>query len=100
MVLSLIMIMMAFFSVQAIFYIVGDKGIVRILELHAEVDSVNLENVLLAEKNKALEQEIQDIKSNAETLEHVAREELGMIHKGETFFYFTEEATDHHSETP
>ncbi len=96
----LCLIMMAFFSSQAIFYILGEKGIVRILELRAEVDGKNLENVLLTEKNNALEHEIQDIKSNAETLEHVAREELGMIRKGETFFYFTEEAAAHHSETP
>ena len=54
MVLSLIMIMMAFFSVQAIFYIVGDKGIVRILELHAEVDSVNLGECAFGREKQSL----------------------------------------------
>ncbi len=98
MVLSLVM--MAFFAGQAMLHIWGEKGVVRILEIRSEIDNINHQNAFLADKNRALEQEILDIKGNLETLEHVAREDLGMIRQGETFFYFTEEATDHPSETP
>ena len=54
------------------------------------------ENQQLRERNQALEAEVQDLKQGLGAIEERAREELGMIKEGETFYQIIEEpvATD------
>ncbi len=49
------------------------------------------ENRRLAERNRALAEEVLDLRSGLEAVEERARSELGMIKKDETFYQVVEE---------
>lgn len=61
-------------------------GIVQIWHLnHANV-ALKQDNAALIERNDILEAEVEDLKSGNEAIEERARNDLGMIKKGETFY--------------
>jgi len=75
---------------------VGDGSFVEVWDLYQQVEMQREENQQLRERNQALEAEVQDLKQGLGAIEERAREELGMIKEGETFYQIIEEpvATD------
>lgn len=61
-------------------------GLPSVLRLHRTVEVQRQDNAVLAERNKVLAAEVQDLKSGLDALEERARSNLGMIKQGETFF--------------
>ena len=61
-------------------------GLPSVLRLHRTVEVQRQDNAVLAERNKVLAAEVQDLKSGLDALEERARSDLGMIKQGETFF--------------
>ena len=61
-------------------------GVPSVLRLHRTVEVQRQDNAVLAERNKVLAAEVQDLKSGLDALEERARSNLGMIKQGETFF--------------
>lgn len=70
----------------------GDGGLLALLKLKQEISTQKTENVLLRERNLALEAEVRDLKEGSEAIEERARAELGMVKKGETFYQIIESA--------
>ncbi len=58
--------------------------------LNVAVARQSRENARLAERNKALDAEVRDLKHGLAAIEERARTELGMIKKGETFYQVVE----------
>lgn len=52
----------------------------------AKVEARQLQNANLAQRNKLLEADIEDLKIGLEAIEERARTELGLIKEGETFY--------------
>jgi len=75
---------------------VGDGSFAEVWDLYQQVEMQREENQQLRERNHALEAEVQDLKQGLGAIEERAREELGMIKEGETFYQIIEEpvATD------
>jgi cell division protein FtsB len=69
----------------------GDGGIPEILQLQKEVDEVQAEANRLKERNKALEAEVNDLKTGLDAIEERARNELGMIGKDEVYYQVIED---------
>lgn len=69
----------------------GDGGISDVWRLNKSIQVQNQENIILKERNLALEAEVQDLKQGMNAIEERARNELGMIRKGETFYQVVEE---------
>ncbi|MBI2383375.1 MAG: cell division protein FtsB [Gammaproteobacteria bacterium] len=65
---------------------VAEGGIAHTHRLKAEVRAQQNENRRLQARNGALEAEVADLKSGVGAIEARARETLGMIRKGETFY--------------
>lgn len=65
---------------------VGDGGVPDVMHLQNEVDAAKLQENKLKERNKALAAEVSDLKQGLEAAEERARNELGMIRNGETFY--------------
>ena len=61
-------------------------GLVQIWRLHHDMAAVQVENAALAERNRVLQAEVDDLKQGNEALEERARNDLGMIKKNETFY--------------
>ena len=69
---------------------VGDGGLQDVWELHQEVEALRQENARLQERNAALNAEVLDLKQGLDAIEEHAREDLGMVKEGETFYQIVE----------
>jgi cell division protein FtsB len=64
----------------------GDGSIKDGWRLQNSIAEQSAENSQLKERNQALAAEVDDLKQGLEAIEERARNELGMIKKGETFY--------------
>lgn len=64
----------------------GKNSVPDYLSLEEEVARQNIDNEKLQQRNKLLYADTDDLKSGSEAIEERARNELGMIKNGETFF--------------
>lgn len=64
----------------------GKNSVPDYLALEEEVQRQQLDNDKLKRRNKLLYADTDDLKSGVEAIEERARNELGMIKEGETFF--------------
>jgi cell division protein FtsB len=68
----------------------GDGSLQDVWRLHKDVEQQRQENAVLRERNEALEAEVLDLQQGLGAIEERAREDLGMIKKGETFYQVVE----------
>lgn len=64
----------------------GKNSVPDYLSLEEEVARQKIDNEKLQQRNKLLYADTDDLKSGSEAIEERARNELGMIKNGETFF--------------
>jgi cell division protein FtsB len=64
----------------------GDNNMNQYVILQKQIASQQKSNQKLVDRNQVLKEEIIDLKSGTEALEERARNELGMVKKGETFY--------------
>jgi cell division protein FtsB len=68
----------------------GNGGIEEIKALQLRLDDLKAEVAEKKERNEILYAEVEDLRKGQEALEERARDELGMIRDGETFFQVLE----------
>ena len=68
----------------------GDGGIEEIKAYQQRLDDLQEQVEEKKERNEALYAEVEDLRKGQEALEERARDELGMIREGETFFQVLE----------
>ena len=68
----------------------GDGSLQEVWELHREVEAQREENLQLRERNAALEAEVRGLQQGLDAIEEHAREDLGMVKEGETFYQLVE----------
>jgi cell division protein FtsB len=68
----------------------GNGSLPDVWQLHREIKAQREENVRLRERNEALKAEVLDLQQGHEAVEERAREDLGMIKRGETFYQIVE----------
>lgn len=69
---------------------VGEGSVAHQVELGKKIDQQQQENDILEERNRLMAIEVEALKNGTEAIEERAREELGMIKDGETFFMIVE----------
>ena len=69
----------------------GEGSLATVWRLNKSIETQTKENKIIAERNKALEAEVSDLKQGKDAIEERARSELGMIKKGETYIQIVEE---------
>lgn len=69
---------------------VGEGSLAEVWQLHQAVEAQQVENEQQGETNLILDAEVTDLKTGLEAIEERARNELGMIRKGETFYQVVE----------
>ncbi|MBT3010373.1 MAG: cell division protein FtsB [Candidatus Thiodiazotropha sp. (ex Lucina aurantia)] len=65
---------------------VGEGSLAEVNNLKQEISQLQKELVGLRERNRALQAEVEDLRSGQTAIEERARSELGMIKEGETFY--------------
>ena len=68
----------------------GDGSFSQLRSLEAQVEVQKQENVVLADRNLELENEVLDLKTGLDAVEERARSEFGMVKDGETLFLIVE----------
>ncbi|MCE2571425.1 cell division protein FtsB [Motilimonas eburnea] len=64
----------------------GKNGLADYTRLAEEVNQQEQDNAVLRERNQRMFADIADLKQGTESVEERARNELGLIKQGETFF--------------
>lgn len=70
---------------------VGEGSLAHMSRLNAEIAQKNQDNDRLQQRNEILQTEVRELKSGLEAIEERARNELGMIKEGETFYLLIDE---------
>jgi cell division protein FtsB len=68
----------------------GDGGLLELWNVHQEVEAQRKENAALRERNEALNAQVLDLKQGLDAIEERAREDMGMVKQGETFYQIVE----------
>jgi cell division protein FtsB len=72
-----------------VFTIFGGRGLMQIYHLKEEREKIQIATGRLSEENRKLDQQIERMKKNKkEEVERIAREELGLVKKGEIIYKF------------
>ncbi len=85
--LLLLIVLLVYLQYQLWF---GDGSLQEFWELHQEVEMQVQENLELRERNAALQAEVADLRQGLDAIEEHAREDLGMVKEGETFYQVVE----------
>ena len=85
--LLLLIVLLVYLQYQLWF---GDGSLQEFWELHQEVEMQARENLELRERNAALQAEVADLRQGLDAIEEHAREDLGMVKEGETFYQVVE----------
>jgi cell division protein FtsB len=85
--LLLLIVLLVYLQYQLWF---GDGSLQEFWELHQEVEMQAQENLELRERNAALQAEVADLRQGLDAIEEHAREDLGMVKEGETFYQVVE----------
>ncbi|PIE82713.1 MAG: cell division protein FtsB [Candidatus Contendobacter odensis] len=70
---------------------IDEDGVQKTYALGITIQVQTEQNAELDERNRALEAEIEDLKTGLVAIEERARSEMGMIRKNETFYRILEE---------
>lgn len=65
---------------------VGDSSLAEVSALKKQLKQQQIENEKLDARNRALAAKVRDLKQGLDAIEEYARDELGMIKEGETFY--------------
>ena len=69
---------------------VGEGSFAQLNTLVSQVEVQKQDNLVLAERNQELENEVLDLKTGLDAVEERARSEFGMVKDGETLFLIVE----------
>ena len=64
------------------------NGLLHLRQLHLEHQELIQKNDMLEKENHLLYEEIGQLRSNPAAIEHLARQELGLVKEGELIFQF------------
>lgn len=73
---------------------IADGSLAELHRLESQIDEQTRVNEQLQQRNAALEREVLDLQSGNIGLEQRAREQLGLIREGETFYQFVDAPPD------
>ncbi|MBZ2188383.1 septum formation initiator family protein [Alcanivorax sp. JB21] len=64
----------------------GEGSLRHVASLRKQVSELEAENAVLADRNRLMVADVEDLKSGLDKIEEIARRDLGMIREGETFY--------------
>lgn len=91
---TVLVILVALLALLQVRLWVSDDGYRAAWRLAEQLDSQQQENELLRERNRALEADVDDLKTGLDAVEEIARNELGMIRSDETLYQVVDDEDD------
>ena len=90
--LLIVLLVLVFLTLQWSLW--GERGVWRWFELKRAGEEVQSTNDMMQKHNEDLARDVEDLKTGFGILEEQAREDLGMVKKGETFYRIIERNED------
>ena len=78
----------------------AEGGIAEAVRLRSRIEAEQMRNAELEARNSVLERQVIELQSGTRVLEKSAREDLGLIREGETYFQFKDDQDDQTQERP
>lgn len=78
---------------------IGEGSMAHRVELQRKIEQQQAENDILKERNRILSLEVDALKNGLDAVEERAREQMGMVKEGETFFMIVEPGNDSSNNT-
>lgn len=97
---TVLVILVALLALLQVRLWVSDDGYRAAWRLAEQVEKQQQENELLRERNRALEADVDDLKTGLDAIEEIARSELGMIRSDETLYQVVDDEDDEADATP
>lgn len=66
----------------------GEGNLGDVYRLRQEIAAQKVENVRFKDRNAALEAQVKDLKSGTAAIDELARSQMGMIRRGDTFYQY------------
>ncbi|MDE0840704.1 MAG: septum formation initiator family protein [Porticoccaceae bacterium] len=95
--LALLVLLLLWLQIQLWF---GEGSLAHKAELDGLLDAKNTENQDLQERNARIAKQVASLKNGLESIEEKAREDLGMIKRGETFYLVIDEPSEEVGDEP
>lgn len=76
--------------VLLVLLLVGEGSVMHVWQLNKQIAVQEAELVKLKQRNEILEAQVRSLKENLDSMEGLARGDLGMIRQGETFYLVTD----------
>ena len=70
------------------------NGLLHLRQLHVEYQTLIHNNLVLEKENHRLYEEIGRLRNDPATIEHLARQELGLVKDGELIFQFVSPSSE------
>ena len=80
--------LVGFIAPLLFFIIFGGRSLMQIYHLKEEREKIRIANARLREENQKFAEQIQRMKQSQKEVERIAREELGLVKKGEVVYQF------------
>jgi cell division protein FtsB len=71
---------------------VGEGSVAEVVQLQRQIEQQQVDIEHLQERNRILALEVRELKTGLDTIEERARNEMGMIKEGETFYMVIDKA--------
>ena len=73
---------------------IGEGSLRHVARLQDEIEVLERKNAELRERNELIRADVESLKSGLDTVEEIARKDLGMIREDETFYLILEDQED------
>ena len=87
--LLLAVMVLALLTLQARLWF-GEGSLRHVAGLRQQLAALEAENARLAERNRLIAADVQDLKAGLDKIEEIARRDLGLVREGETFYLVLE----------
>jgi cell division protein FtsB len=84
----LLILILSLFIALGLLTFFGEKGVLRLLHLHKELEEIKRRNLKIEEENRKLMEEVKRLESDKRYIEEIARKELGLIKEDEIIYQF------------
>ncbi len=89
----LLAVLLAMFLILQYRLWIGEGSLADVARLEREIEQQRLDNEQARERNRQLAVEVEDLKTGLDAIEERARQDMGMVGEGETFFMIVEDGT-------
>ena len=89
-----LLILAATVGLFMVYSAIGERGFIRLNKMVNQRDELRVRVQSLKESNQEMAEQVRRLRDDPDTIEHLARTELGMVREGETVYILSDRPGD------